>query len=94
MRQSLVEIASNMLTSTSSKHCRINVVQSMVDTGESPPLMCMLVLWGTVWQIHMFATNSWRQRPQRNPFKWSSKTAGNCVFGRNSAVCARDLRTF
>ena len=46
----MVEIVSKVLTTTSSKHTRINVLQSMVD------IMCMLVLWGTVWQVQMFAT--------------------------------------
>jgi hypothetical protein len=61
MRQSLVEIVSKVLTITSNKHSRINVVHSVVDTRDSPPLMCMLVLWGTVWQVHMFAKNLGRK---------------------------------
>ena len=51
MRQSLVDIASTVLKTTSNRHSRINVVQSAVDTRGSPPLMCMLVLWGAVWQV-------------------------------------------
>jgi len=46
MRQCLVEIVSKVLTITSSRDKRINVIQSMVDTTENPPLMCRLVLWG------------------------------------------------
>jgi len=52
MRQSLVEIVSKVLTITSNRDRRINVIQSMVDTTDSPPLMWRLVLWGTVWQVN------------------------------------------
>jgi hypothetical protein len=40
---------------TRRKHSRINVLQSVVDTRGSLPLMCMLLLCGTVWQVHMLA---------------------------------------
>jgi len=72
---------SKLLTITSSMHRRINVVQSMVDTWNSPPLMCRLVLWGTVCQVNQLV---WHKNLLN-----SLKTAGNCVFCRESAIYLR-----
>jgi len=38
MMQSSVDIASKVVTITSNRHSRINVVQSMVDSGDNPRL--------------------------------------------------------
>jgi hypothetical protein len=53
----LMKFVSKLLTITSSRHSRIIAVQSTVDTRESPTLLCKLVLWGTVWQVHILPKN-------------------------------------
>jgi hypothetical protein len=52
-RHVLAELARKVLTANSSRHRKIHMVQSVLDTRTSYGPVCGLLLWVTVWQAHM-----------------------------------------